>query len=194
MKTLNIYVYILHTHKYIYTHICNFSIDYWTQRGCLTWKASTIVYFAGVWGIVVFDRIYFASDCVMSPFWRLKFWDGCPTFVASIWSPSVSALSERIVLSDELEWCRRKWRWPIMSYSVCIGVRGLSETARSFRMGVFRTFRIEVVFCAEVRTMHLPNLSRIFCRGSNHAPSKFKSYFVARFEPCTFQIQVVFCD
>ena len=41
--------------------------------------------------------------------------------------------------------------------------------------------------------MNLPKSSRILCRDSNHASSKFKSYCVPSFEGSTFQIQFVFC-
>jgi hypothetical protein len=64
----------------------------------------------------------------------------------------------------------------------CWGGGELSETARNFRMVAFR---------AETRTLYLPNTSRILSRDSNHAPSKYESYFVPRFEPCTAQIQVI---
>jgi hypothetical protein len=54
-------------------------------------------------------------------------------------------------------------------------------------------FQIEVLFCVEFRTTHLPNSSRIMCRDSNQTSSKLKSYFLSSFEPCTFPIQVLLC-
>jgi len=100
---------------------------------------------------------------------------------------------------------------PNSSHILCRDSNHASSKFKSYCVPSFEgnTFQIQFVFCAEIRTMHLPNQfvfcaeirtmdlphsSRILCRDSNHASSKFNSYFVPSFDPCTFQIQVVFCD
>jgi hypothetical protein len=138
-------------------YIYFFPIDYWTQRGRLTWKPKSVVDFAvGKKNCYVWPNLlYFWLSHVTSVAPEILRW------LSHISGNYTDAFRKRVILKMNWKECRWKWRWPILRYRECIGeVGGLSETGKNFRMVAFR---------AETRTMHLPNTSRVLCWDSNHA-------------------------